>query len=171
MRIVNVLFPVRADYEILALPHTKPVEHIRLAYLRQVIVQNFVHRTARLNDSVRGNTFSEKVLARDITVRQIDVANVVNDAPIDLFRYSVVEAPVPRLHMEYRNLPSLCRNGRQAAVGIPENQHRIRLHFAKYLIRSGDHRRDGFRGAPPSDLEEVVRLTNLQIIKEHLVEF
>ncbi|MNZ93149.1 hypothetical protein D3C78_1122060 [compost metagenome] len=101
----------------------------------------------------------------------VDVAEVVEHLAVELFRHALVKAAVARLHVEHRDLAALGRNDRQAGIGIAVEQQCIGLLQLEHRVGLGDHLGDGLRGGLAGGAEEVVRLADLQVVEEHLVEF
>ena len=55
-------------------------------------------------------------------ISHVHVADDIDDAAVRLFGEAFVLATVARFHVENRDMQALCRNRREAAVGIAENQ-------------------------------------------------
>src|SRR5690606_36185596 len=72
--------------------------------------------------------------------------------------------------MEDRNLSLLGRNGTEAGIGITQNQKSIRGHFFQQRINFNKYISYGFGGCFAGSLQEIIRLTEAQIIKENLVK-
>ena len=102
---------------------------------------------------------------------------MIDDPPIDLLRHALVEAAVPSLHVEDRNLPTLRRDHRQAAVGVAEDEERLGLLRREHVVDSADDPPDRLRGASRlageggGRIEEVIRPLHPQILEEDLIQF
>ena len=81
-------------------------------------------------------SFAQQIFASDRAIGEIDVGGVIDDAAIDLLRNALIEAPVAGFHVEDRNLATLRRNDREAAVGVAEHQARIGLLLGEHRGRS-----------------------------------
>jgi hypothetical protein len=95
---------------------------------------------------------------------------VIHDAAIGLLGNTLVEAAVARFHVEDRDLTSLGRDYRQAAVGITQHQQRLGLLGNQHSIHGGNDLADGLCSAATRSVQEVIRLANAQVVKEDLVE-
>src|ERR1044072_4077890 len=110
-------------------PPTLELEHLqdlRLLNPRAIVGKHFKNRTASLDHPFRRQSLTQQIVPRVVTVGQVDVADMVNDPPIELFRNSLIETAVPCLHVEYRNLQTFRDNRSQATVRSPQEQQRIR---------------------------------------------
>ena len=135
------------------------------------MVQHLEHRAAGLDHPVRRQPFPQQVLAGDVAICQVDVCNMIDDLAVGLLRHPLIEASVSRLHVKDRDLSSLGRNCRQAAVGIAEDQERLRLRLRQHRIELDDSVADGLRGVGACGVQEMVRLADLQVGEEDLVQF
>ena len=66
-------------------------------------------------------------------VRQVDVARLIHDPPIDLLRHAKIEAPVARLHVENRDMAALGGNDREQLFVSPRRSSASGFSFAKTL--------------------------------------
>jgi hypothetical protein len=80
-----------------------------------------------------------------LRVGQVDVADMVNDFPIDLLGNALVETAISRLHVKEGDFAPLGRIGRKATVGVSEEQKSIGLRGGEYFIRFRNHVPDGLR--------------------------
>jgi hypothetical protein len=166
----HVLLAVRAHEEKPVLLQLVPFQCIRRFDSRPVVLQNLEHRASRLDHRVGRDSFAQQILTRDVAVREIDVGGVVNDSAVDLLGDTLVEAPVPRFHMEDRDLAALRRNDGQRAVGVAEHEQRFRSDALEKRIEGDDYPADRLRGSRAGRLEEMVRLPHLEILEEDLVQ-
>ena len=51
----------------------------------------------------------DQITARMFSVSHIQITEVIHDSAIELFRHSLVETAITRLHVKYRNFASLRR--------------------------------------------------------------
>ena len=93
----------------------------------QVIMQDFRHRGAGDKSALLGQAAVCQIAAGVLGVGQVDVGDNVHDAPVGLLGKALVLAAVSRLHMENRNVETLCPDDGEAGIGISQYQHRIRL--------------------------------------------
>src|ERR1035438_6951601 len=92
---VNVLFAVRTHHEITIFSQAEPRQGVGAVDFLAIVCEHFVHGTAGLDDPVWRDSLAQEIFARDVAVWQIDVADMVDNLPVDLFGYPVVEAAVP----------------------------------------------------------------------------
>src|SRR5262245_42559357 len=109
---------MRTNHKILMRLEIKSRQHIRDFYLRQIVVEYFIHWTAGLNNLSGRKPLSKQMLARNAAIRQIDVRHMVNDSAIGLFGDALIEAPIACLHVKDRDLAPLGGDHREAAVGV-----------------------------------------------------
>ena len=107
-----------------------------------------------------------------LQVRVVDfvVGNIVDDLAVGLLRHPFIEASIARLHVKDRDLSALGGDRRQAAVGIAEDQHRLRLHLRQHRVELDDGVADRLGGVGAGGVQEMVRLADLQVGEEDLVE-
>ena len=108
----------------------EPFEHGRTRRSWPVVRQDLEHGAAGLDHPVRRQALAKQILARDIAVGQVDVADMIDDVPVDFLGHPLVEAAVTGLHVEDGYLASFGGNRRQATVGIAQNQQRVGLYLA-----------------------------------------
>ena len=60
-----------------------------------VVREHLRHRGARDEDSARGGAFREEIASGVIGIAEVDVGDVVDDAPVDLLGNVLVEAAIP----------------------------------------------------------------------------
>ena len=73
------------------------------------------------------DSFSEQVAARMLGIHKVVVRYVVNQAPIDLLRYILIEGSVSCLHVEYGDLHPLGHNGGNGTVCITQDEECVGL--------------------------------------------
>ncbi len=95
---------------------------------------------------------------------------MVDDAAVHLLGDPLVEAAVPCLHVEDGDVAALGGDGGQAAVGIAEHQESVRFLLFQDRVDAGDDLTDGLRGGGSGCLEVIVRLPQLQVLEENLVQ-
>ena len=67
------------------------------------VIQDFLDRVPRNEDSIAVDTFVDKILLASVRVWKEDTARVINDSAVDLFRDGVVESAISRFHMKDRD--------------------------------------------------------------------
>ena len=167
---VHVLLAMGADYEILATFQVVRVERARGIYLRAKVLQDFRHRRSGLDDALRGEPFRDQVSASVLGVRQIDVAGMVHDPPVNLLGHAIVEATVARFHMEHGYLAAFCHDDAETRVRISEEQHRVGFFAFEHAVEGFDDAGDRGGGRRAGCIQEVVRFTYAEIEKKYLVQ-
>src|SRR2546422_6346181 len=132
--------------------------------------EDLTHRASRLDDAIRRHPFPQQVVARERAVRKIDVADVVDDPTVYLLGHALVEASVACLHMEHWNAQPFRSDGRQTAVRITEYQQSVGPYLSHHCIRARYHLANRFGGSRRCRLQEMIRLSDLQIVKEYSVQ-
>lgn len=163
---IHVLFPMRAHHEEALRLQAQPCEYIRLLNLVPIVLQHFKHRAAGLDHLIRRQTLSQQIISGDRAVGEVDVRRVVHDTAVDLLRHPHVEAAIASLHMKGRDLAALRRDHGQAAVGVPQDQHRVRLHLRQHLVHGNDDLADGLRSRGARSVQKVIGLAYAQIVKK-----
>ena len=169
----DVFFAVSADHKVLTRRQLQTRNSIRRLNLRQVVVQDLKHGAAGFDDLVGWQTLTQQIVTCDGAVGEVDVRRVVHDAPVRLFGHTLIKATVTGFHVEDRHLAALGGYHRQTAVGVAQHQHGFGFLFGQHTIHRGDQVADrvGRTGAAFGAVQKVVRLSNTQVVKEHLVEF
>src|SRR5262249_26057691 len=93
---------------------------------------------AYFEDAVGGETLGQQVAPGVLREEHIDCAEVIDDLGVELLGHPLVEAPVPRLHVEDRDLAAFRRNDRKARVRVAINQHGVRLLRRQDLVNAYD---------------------------------
>ena len=103
-------------------------------------------------------------------IRQVYIGNNIHNPTVCLLRQTLVLAAVPRFHMENRDMQALCRNGRQAAVGISQDQQRVRPDLIHQFIRTVDDIPNGGAEIVPYRVHIDFRIVNFQVFKENPIQ-
>ena len=135
------------------------------------MVKDLEHRAAGLDDAIRRQSFAEKVIARNTAVGKVDVADVIDDLAVNLLWDSLVEAAIACLHVKHRDLAPLRRIGGETRIRVAQNEQCVGLDVAENGIDLGDDVAHGLCCTRAHRTKKIVRLANLQIIEEDLVQF
>ena len=133
-RLVHVFLAMAAHDKVSSALQAETFENRRRADFRQVMVEYFVHGAPGLDDAVRRQPLAQQVFPGNRTIGHVDIAGMVHDAPIDLLGRAVVEAAVSGLHVKHRNPPPLGGQGGQGAVGVPQDQDRVRPELGEQAV-------------------------------------
>ena len=139
--------------------------------LWQIVVKNLVHRTPRLDDAIRRQPLFQQVFAGDAGIGQVDIADVIDDSPVDFLGNTLIEAAIACFHVKNWNLATLGGDGCQATVCVAQQQDCVRFDLGQSLIGAGDNEADGFSRGLTCRFQEVVGLPNLQIVEKNLIQF
>ena len=119
---VDVFLSVGRQQNILVLFQPQPFQHVAFLNLVQIHVQNLRHGRAGLVSPLLGQSGVRQILPGKLGVAQVHVGDHIHDAAVGLLGQALVKAAVSGLHMEDGNMQALGRNGRQAAVGVAQDQ-------------------------------------------------
>src|ERR1051325_5461134 len=158
-----------ADHEITTRFKAQTAENIRPVDLLAVVGEHFEHRAAGLDEHIRRKTLAEQALTSDAAVREVDVGGVVDDSAVDLLGHTLIEAPVARLHVKDWNPPAFCGDHRQAAIGVSEDEQSVGPLSLQNRIDGNDDVTDCVGGGSACAVEEVIRLSDPEVIEEDLI--
>ncbi len=168
--VVDVLFAMQADGEVFLLLQFECFKNPGSFDLLCLRGQDLLHRRAGLDDRLGADALGEQVAAGMLGVDEVDVAHVVDDAPVHFLWHALVERAVAGFHVEDGNLASLGGDRREAAVGVAEDQHHVGLVRRQGLVAAGDDVGDRLRSALGSGFEETVGLPQAEAVEEDLVQ-
>ena len=103
-------------------------------------------------------------------VGQVDVGDHVDDAAVGLLGHALVLAAVARLHVEDGNMQALGRNGRQAAVGVAQDQQRVGLDLDHEPVARGDDVAHGLAQVGAHGVQVDIRVVERQVAEEDAVQ-
>lgn len=169
-RVINVFLSMGTDQEKFTRFQVQAVHDIRRLDPVPVMGQHLEHGRAGFDDPDRGESFLQQVFPGNGAVGQIDIADMVDDFPVDLFRYPLVKTAVAGFHVKYRNLATLGRVCGQAGVGVSQDQQGIGLHFGQDFIHFGNDCPHCLTGdvAELGVSLEIVRFSEAKVIKNQL---
>lgn len=104
-------------------------------------------------------------------VDQVEVSDMIDDPAVDLLGNIGIEASVAGLHMKDRDLQPLGHNPGNAAVCVPEDENSIGPLFLQDLFDLDESVAQDRPQRTGIDLQEIIRLSDLQIVEEDLVQF
>ena len=144
--------------------------NVALLDLVEVFVQHLRHGAAGHIRALLGQAAVRQIAPRVFGIAQVHVRDDVHDAAVGLLRQALVLAAVARLHVENRDVQSLRADDGQAAVGIAQHQHGIRLDGDHQIIGFGDNIAHGLTQRIAYRIQIDLRICQLQIMEEHAVE-
>ena len=124
---VNNLFTVGTEQNVFALLESKALVNVAGLDLGKILVQDLSHRRARDVCTLLRKSAVGKIAACVLTVGHIHVGNYIHDPAVGLLRQAFVLATVTSLHVEDRDMQTLCSDYAEAAVGIAQNKNSVRL--------------------------------------------
>ncbi len=124
---VDVLLSVGAQQYVPAFFKAEASVDVAGLDVRQVAVEHFGHGRAGDVGALLGQAAVGKVAAGVLGVAQVDVGDDVDDAAVGLLGQAFVLAPVAGLHVEDGDVQPLGSYGRQARVGVAEDEQGVGL--------------------------------------------
>ena len=109
--VIQVLLPVGGEENVPVLLEVQPFQHGAFLYTLPVCIQHLPHGGSRDEDMFLPEALGKEVSPGVLGVGEVDVRNMVHYLPVDLFGDVLIEAPVPRLHVEDGDLEPLRRDG------------------------------------------------------------
>jgi len=103
-------------------------------------------------------------------IGEVHIGNDVHDAPVGFFWKAFVLAPVPRFHVEDGDVHPLGGDGRQAGIGVPQDQQGIGLYLDHELVAGVDDVAHGCSQIVPYGVHVHIWGIQLQIMEKHTVE-
>src|SRR5689334_21262358 len=129
------------------------------------MVKDLAHVGAGLDDAIRRNALRAQISSCMFAQHKIDVADVVDDLPVEFLGNALVEAAFARLHMKYRYLSTFGRDGAEPRVRVAIDQNSVRVLDRKHIIEFREEVRNDLDGIGATDTEEMIGLSNAEIVK------
>ena len=167
---VDILLPVGGQQDILALLKSQPGVDVRGLDLREILMQYFRHRRAGHVCALLREPAVCQVTAGVLRIRHVHVGDDVHDAAVGLLRQALVLAAVASFHVEDRDVQPLRAYHAQAAVGIAQHEHGIRLHSNHQLVALVDDIAHRLAEVRTHGIHVDIRIGKLQVLEEHAVE-
>ena len=167
---VDILFAMSAEQNVLALFEPETFVNVASLDCRQILVQDFSHGAAGYVCAFLGESAVGQVAAGVFGVGHVYVADDVDDAAVGLFGQAFVLAAVAGFHVEDRNVQALRGNGREAAVGIAENEQCIGLAGDHQLVAAVDNVTDGSAEVVAHGIHVDFGILEAQVLEEHSVQ-
>ena len=170
IRLIHVFGPVQGHEEIFSRIKAEIPERLAGTYLRCVMVEHLLYGVAGHEDPFAGNSLPQQIGSAPFRVRQENVARMIDDPAVDLFRHTVVVAAVSRLHVEHGDPHPLGHHRGEAAVRIAEDQQAVRFLLRHQALASGQDRSHlRHRGVRPA-IQNTIRWTDFHLLEEDVVE-
>ena len=103
-------------------------------------------------------------------IRQVHIGNDIHNPAVCLLRQTLVLAAVPSFHVENRDMQALCRNGGKTAVGISQDQQRVRPDLGHQLVGTVDDIPHGGTEIVSYRVHIDLRIVNFQVFEEYPIQ-
>ena len=111
-----------------------------------------------------------QITAGMLGVGHVHIGDDVHDAAVGLLRQTLVLAAVTGLHVEDGNMQTLGPDDAQAAVGVAQHQHGVRLDGDHQLVALRDDVAHGLAQVGTHGVHIHLWVGQLQIVEEHAVQ-
>ncbi len=136
-----------------------------------MMLKYLLHGRPSLDCSFRANTFRNQEPTRVFRIGEVDITNMINNAPIDLFWNAIVKATIPCFHVKHWNFSPFRSDRSKAGIRIAEYQKRIGFLLLKDCVESFNDSSNGYCGSASCCIEKMVWLANPKLLEEDFVEF
>ena len=167
---VDILLAMRREQHVALRFQTKLGKNVRCFNFVEISTKHLGHRATRDISTLRSATRVFEIAASVLGICQIDIRNHIDNATVGLLGQTFVFAAIARLHMENRNMQALCANSGQAAIGVAQNQQRIRPHLRHELVTGSNDIANGLAQILPHSIQVDVRIIQAQVAEENAVE-
>ena len=167
---VDVLFSVSAEQNVFALLKSKALVNVAGLNLGKILVQNLSHRRARDVGTLLRESAVCKIAASVLAVGHIHVGNYIHNPAIGFLRQAFVLATVAGLHVEDRNMQTLCSDYAEAAVGITQNKNSVRLDCNHQLVTFRDDIAHCLAQVCTHGVHIHLRVCKLEVFEENSIE-
>ena len=167
---IDVFLAVGGEQHVLLRLQAQALQHIAGLDLGKVSVQHFGHRGTGDKGTLLGGALGVQVTAGMLGIAHVHVRNMVHNAAVGLLGQALVKAAVAGLHMEDGNMQALGRNGRQAAVGVAQDQQGVRLLLHHQSVGFCNNVADGLAQVLSDGVQVEVRRAQAQVLKKDLVQ-
>ena len=133
-------------------------------------MQHLRHGAAHHEGTLLGNPCGVQIAPCVLGVAEVYVGGYIHNAAVGFLRQAFVEAAVPGLHMEDRNVKPLGGNDGQAGICVTQHQHGVRPDLLHESVAFGDNRADRLAEVCTGGIQVIVRRAKPQIFKEHLIQ-
>ena len=169
-RIVDVLAAMRRHQDVVLRLQLEPLQDVARLDLGREGPHGLEGGIAGDDDLRWMDAFAQQVLAVIAVVRQQDVADVIDQDAVALFRHAAVPCPQSRFHVENLDAAMRRRQHAEAAIGVAQDQQGIGLHLFHQGVRLADdvgHFRPVAGGV---DIQLIVGLAQLQVLEEEVAK-
>ena len=168
--VVDVFFAMSGKQDIFAFFEAEPLMDVGAHDLVKILVQDLGHRGARDIGAFLRQAAVGEVTPGMLRIRQVDIADDVDDAAVGFLWQAFVLAAVSGLHVENRNVQAFRPNHGEAAVGIAKYEHGIRLDLDHQFVGTCDDISHGFAEVAADCVQVDFRLGKLKIAEKDAVQ-
>ena len=133
-------------------------------------MQNLGHRRARDVGTLLRKSAVGKIATCVLAIGHIHVGNDVHNPAVGLLRQALVLATIPGLHVEDRNMQTLCSDYAEAAVGITQNKNSFRLDCDHQFVTLRDDIAHSLAKVCTHGVHIHLRICKLEVFEEHSIE-
>ena len=166
----DVLGPVQGDEKILARTQAQRRQRGACRNTGVVRVDHLFDRVAGHVDPVTFDAFAHQVGAAALGIWHEHRAAVIDDPPVHFFRHAVVVAAVARFHVIHRYAETARDDGRQAAVGVAENQQPIGPMLEQQRLSLLEDLTDLSRAGLRAHSHERIGRSDAELVEKHRAE-
>lgn len=167
---VNVFLTMGGQENILAFLQAEALVDIAGLDIGEVVVEDFRHGGSRDIGALLGQAAVSEVTTGVLRVGHVHVGDDIDDTAVGLLGQALVLAAVAGLHVEDRDMKTLCSDNTEAAVGVAKNQYAVGLGLGKELVRAVDDVAAGSAKVVTNSIHIDLGLCELQILEEDTVE-
>lgn len=170
---VDVFLPVRGKQDVLVLFQPQTFQHIRGMDLIEIATQYLCHGRAGHIGALLGHPHFVQIFPGRLGIGQIYIGDHVYDAAVGLLWQTFVLAAVASLHVKNGDVQPLCGDGRQAGIGIAQNQQRVGRQFIHDFIGLRENVPAGLPQMAAYHMEQNIRaklpclVFQLKVLPEH----
>ena len=168
--VINVFFAMSREEDVFAFFEAEALMDVGSHDLVEVHVQDFGHRRACDIGTFFRQPAVGEVAPGMFGVRQINVADDVDDAAVGLFRQALILAAVSGLHVEDRNMQAFRADHGETAVGVTEHEDGIRFELSHQLVGTRDDVAHGFAEVGADGVQIDFRFVELKIAEKDAVQ-
>lgn len=167
---VDVLLAVSRQKDVSAFFETEAGVDVAGFDLFEVLVEHFGHRRAGEVGALFGQTAVGEVSAGVLRVAEVDVGDNINYSAVGLFGQTFVFAAVARLHVENGDVQTFCGDGREAGVGVAEDEECVGVDGRHQLVGTVDDVADGGAEVVTDGIHINLGVFQFEVLEEDAVE-
>lgn len=167
---VDVLLAVGGEEDVSAFLETEPPVDVARLDVGEVLMEHLGHRRAGNVGTLLRQPVISEIATCVLRIAEVHVGDDVHDAAVGLLGQTLVLAAVASLHVEDGDVQTLGCDGRQAGVGVAEDEQRVGSDVYHQLVGAVDDVADCCSEVISDSIHIYLRVFQLQILEEHAVE-